>query len=292
MTEWHRAFGGLLIDLFTGSPFVVDLEKDLSLQKQLLDVVILRKSEGSFAGELPDGLEDLGPHNLITFKSFQEALDDWSLKELTGHYVNYRKQLVSRREPLLPESEFRLYAICSRYPQNLAREVGLQQVQDGVYWCRRGSDVFTVIVLRQLPQTERNAGLLLLSGVGELGAYGFGHYRLRSETTSTLLYHLFKMYRKEGLMMPYTIEDFQRDIRRGILQDLTPEERRKALEGLTPAERREVLEGLTPAERREVLEGLSPEERVEDLSTEQLEQILETRKASQPSGRRKPQRRK
>jgi hypothetical protein len=37
--NWHRQFGLLLSDFFTGSPFVVELEKDLSLKKQLLDVV-------------------------------------------------------------------------------------------------------------------------------------------------------------------------------------------------------------------------------------------------------------
>jgi DNA-binding NarL/FixJ family response regulator len=40
------------------------LEQDLSLKKQLLDVVILRREEGPFSGRLPDGLEDLARHNL------------------------------------------------------------------------------------------------------------------------------------------------------------------------------------------------------------------------------------
>ena len=91
--DWHRLFGLLLTDYFTGSPFVVELEKDLSLKQQFLDVVILRKGKGRFAGRLPDGLDDLAAHNLLTFKSHQEALDDWALKELTGHYVSYRKQV-------------------------------------------------------------------------------------------------------------------------------------------------------------------------------------------------------
>jgi hypothetical protein len=42
-------------------------------------------------------------------------LDDWALKELTGHYVNYRKQ-VSPRGELLPQHSFRLYAVCARHP--------------------------------------------------------------------------------------------------------------------------------------------------------------------------------
>jgi hypothetical protein len=41
--NWHRLFGLLLTDFFAGSPFEVELEKDLSLKKQILDVAILRK---------------------------------------------------------------------------------------------------------------------------------------------------------------------------------------------------------------------------------------------------------
>ncbi len=161
--DWHRLFGLLLTDYFTGSPFVVELEKDLSVKKQLLDVVIVRKGKGHFAGRLPDGLDDLAPHNLITFKSHHEALDDWALKELTGHYVNYRKQLGPKEQPLLPESAFRLYAVCSRYPHNLAQEVPWERVQEGVYRCRRGTDVIQVVVAGQLPRAEHNAPLHLFS---------------------------------------------------------------------------------------------------------------------------------
>jgi hypothetical protein len=91
--DWHRLFGLVLTDFFTGSPFIVELEKDLSLKKQLLDVIIVRKYPGAFIEPMPEGLEELAAHNLITFKSHHEALDDWALKELTGHYVNYRKQV-------------------------------------------------------------------------------------------------------------------------------------------------------------------------------------------------------
>jgi hypothetical protein len=121
-----------------GSPFVVELDKDLSIKQQFLDVIILRKGHGKFAGQLPDGLDDLTTHNLITFKSHRETLDDWALKELTGHYVNYRKQ-VSPRGRLLPEEEFHLYAVCSRFPHNLANLPGWTPVRGGVYECRRGA---------------------------------------------------------------------------------------------------------------------------------------------------------
>src|SRR3954465_4061026 len=89
--DWHRLFGLLLTDFFRGSPFVVEVERDLSQQQQFLDVVIVRRRRGRFAGDLPDGLDDLAEHNLITFKSHREALDDWAMRELLAHYVAYRK---------------------------------------------------------------------------------------------------------------------------------------------------------------------------------------------------------
>ena len=61
--DWHRLFGLLLTDYFTDSPFVVEFERDLSVQQQLLDVVIVRRRRGRFAGRLPDGLDDLVAHN-------------------------------------------------------------------------------------------------------------------------------------------------------------------------------------------------------------------------------------
>src|SRR5947207_463204 len=81
LREWHRLFGLLLTDFFNGSPFVVEVERDLSVQQQLLDVVIVRRGRGRFAGRLPDGLEGLQAHNLITFKSHREAMDGWAMKE-------------------------------------------------------------------------------------------------------------------------------------------------------------------------------------------------------------------
>src|SRR5262245_27736713 len=151
--DWHRLFGLLLADFFTDSPFVVEVEKDLSFKRQRLDVVILRRGQGSFTDPLPDGFDDLVAHNLITFKSHREALDDWALKELTGHYVNYLKQLLPPKQPLLPETDFRLYAVCGRYPHNLASTVEFQELRPGVYQCRRGSDVIRVIVVGRLPRT-------------------------------------------------------------------------------------------------------------------------------------------
>lgn len=261
--KWHRLFGLLLTDFFTGTPFVVELEKDLSLKKQLLDVVILRKGEGRFEGRLPDGLDDLATHNLITFKSHQEALDDWALKELTGHYVNYRKQVSPAPEPLLPEVEFRLYAVCSRFPHNLAAVSAWQPLREGVYECRRGADLIRVVVLRELPARKHNAVLHLLSAKPALVEFGATNYQRRSPDTSTLLDQLFEGFQREGIAVSYTMEDFRREY---IRTHFTPEQLLKML----PPD--ELLKALSPDER---LKGLSPEERLKGFSREEVEGYLQ-----------------
>ena len=113
LRNWHRLFGLLRMDFFTDSPFTVDVEHDLSAQQQFLDVVILRRGRGRLTLRLPDGLDGLARHNLVTFKSFREALDAWALKELIGHYVAYRKLVSPSPSDLLPEDHFRLYAVCA-----------------------------------------------------------------------------------------------------------------------------------------------------------------------------------
>jgi hypothetical protein len=256
--DWRRLFGLVLTDFFTDWPVIVELEKDLSQQQQFLDVVIIRRGKGRFPGRLPDGLDHLAAHNLVTFKSHREALDDWALMELTGHYVGYRKLLRRARQPLLPAEAFGLYAICSSYPHNLANAVPLERVQEGVYDCRRGTNTIRVIVAGQLPQEAHNAPLHLFSARAERVGYGARHYRRRSPNTSSLLEELFQGYDREGAIMPYTMQDFQKDYVRNHFMDFTPKERHELLRRLPAAELRELLTGLSAQERRELLTGLSP----------------------------------
>ena len=110
MVPWHRWFGLLLADFFTGIAYEVRLEEELSLKRQFLDVLILRWGDGPEPESLPDGLEGLGEHNLVTYKPSAESLDSWVLDELFGHYVNYHKQLREQNVDA-PESTFRFYAV-------------------------------------------------------------------------------------------------------------------------------------------------------------------------------------
>src|SRR5439155_9560435 len=161
LRDWHRLFGLLLTDFFTGSSFVVDVERDLSVQQQFLDVAIVRRGRGRFVGRLPDGLEHLGPHNLLSFKSRHEALDGWAMKELVGADVAYRKLVSPSPSELLPDDQFGLYAVAARFPHNLSGQVPWQRVQTGVYDCRWGTDTIRVVVAGELPQAAHNAPLHL-----------------------------------------------------------------------------------------------------------------------------------
>jgi hypothetical protein len=277
LRDWHRLFGLLLTDLFTGSPFTVEVERGLSQQQQLLDVVILRRGRGRFAGLLPDGLDGLAAHNLITFKSHREALDGWAMKELIGHYVAYRKLVSPSPSELLPEERFRLYAVCARFPHNISGQVPWQERQAGVYDCRWGTDEVRVIVARELPREAHNAPLHLFSASPELVGFGSNAYRQHSERTSGMLQLLFRRYEGEDFIMPFTWADF----------DLWFIKERLPL--LPPEERREVLQSLPPEER---LAGLPPEERLAGLSAEQIRQYLDRLTAGRPTETRKPRRKK
>ncbi len=243
LRDWHRLFGLLLTDFFAGSPFTVEVERDLSTQQQLLDAVILRRGRGRFVGRLPDGLDGLTEHNLITFKSHREALDGWAMRELLGHYVAYRKLVSPSPARLLPEDRFRLYAVCARFPHNLAGQVPWQGRQAGVYDCGWGLDTVRVIVAGELPRETHNAPLHLFSASPELVNFGRSAFRRRSVTTSLVLEQLLEELGEEGLAM-YTMEDFKRDYMKKNVPRLTPEEQREVLEMLPPEQRLQIREYL------------------------------------------------
>src|SRR5271168_2332742 len=205
LRDWHRLFGLLLTDFFTGSPFRVEVERDLSVQQQLLDVTIVRRGRGRFAGRLPDGLEQLRPHNLMSFKSHHEALDGFAMKELVGHDVAYRKLVSPSPSALLPDDQFGLYAVAARFPHNLSGQIPWQQRQAGVYDCRWGTDTIRVVVAGELPLEAHNAPLHLFSAAPNLVEFGGSTYQRRSEQTSRFLGQLFEKLRGEGFAVSFTM---------------------------------------------------------------------------------------
>ncbi len=250
--NWHRLFGILLTDVFTNTPYQVELEKELTAKQQFLDVVIIRKSDlpDPNPQHLPDGLENLSTHNLLTYKSFRESLTPWSLDELIGHYVNYRKLLTKKKQQGLKESDFQWYAVTTRYPHKLFKQYPptIKNSVSGIYELLWGSHSVRIIVLKEIGNDTRNAAWHLFSDEAQRIHMGALHYVWKQNVTPILIYELYHFYRlEEHINMAYTLEQFEAEILARI-----PIEKR--LKGLPPEQR---LKGLLPEER---LQGLSPEE--------------------------------
>jgi len=253
-TPFHRLFGLSWKDFFDGTEVEVVTEIDLSSKEQFLDVVLIRRGSGPLLRRLPDGF-DLAVYNLITFKSYQEALDDWALLELAGHFVNYRKQYSPTMKDLLPMADYRLFAVSARFPQQFATQASLTKLHQGVYQVYVLTLPIRIIVVAELPQVEHNAMLHLFSAREELVSYGRAHYRPHSPETSSLLYNLIKDLEEDPNM-----SDAMKELVRQTIDEILAK---------TPAE--ELRKRLSAKER---LEGLSAEEVMRDLSPEVREALV------------------
>jgi hypothetical protein len=241
LRQWHRLFGIALMEVFEGAPWRVELEQELALRSQLLDVAIIEaKGEGAAQRplELPDGLENLRPHNLLTYKSQHEALTAWTLDELIGHYVNYRKLRLNPEGQRHRQESFGLYAVATRWPKALQRRHPLTPTAwEGVYELPWGGQPVRLIVLNAIAKHPRNAPWELFASEQDRIRQGLIHYRARHPHLSQgqhweLLERLHLIYQRENLDMAYTMEDFLRETHELVLANMTPEER---LKGLDPA---------------------------------------------------------
>jgi hypothetical protein len=269
---WHRIFGMALTQYFAGTDWKVDVEVDLSLQQQRLDLVILRRAGPAAPVVWPDGFGTPAEYNLLTFKALQDPLDAFALKELAAHGVNYRKLVSPDLDHLLPEGPFRLVAVSMRFPRGLADRVVLQPQGPGAYDVLWGSDTIRVLVLREMPDAEQNLVWNLFSSDRERITAAFQRLGPRLQSWSSILNHLLRYYGLEGMAMPYTMEDFEREVEENFLRKLTPE---KLLARLSPEQ---LLAHLSPEQR---LEGLSAEQVLSRLSREEIEKYLRQHKPSQ-----------
>ena len=260
MIDWHRGFGLILSDTLAGSPFTVDDEVDVSRTRQKLDVVVVRKGPGEFNGELPDGLAPLADHNLFTFKSHQETFDLWPLQELVSHFVAYRTHVSADWQNLLAPDRLTVFGVSTRSPAQLAGEVPLRRVSDGVYDVESVIAPVRMIVIHELPQTPNNASLELLSGSRSQGRYAAAHFRQKDPRLSTYLQELIELHlEREDSMDP--LERYAR-------------EEREKLSRMTLEQR---LEGYTV---KQILSCVPIENFLAGLSDEEIEAILRKRKQS------------
>ncbi|EIC20225.1 hypothetical protein [Thiorhodovibrio frisius] len=250
------------MDVFADAPWVVELELEMALKSQLLDVAIIEAAEPSIpdrpAPELPDGLENLRAHNLLTYKSHHEALTAWVLDELIGHYVNYRKLKVDVNGKRHPVSAFGLYAVVTGYPHPFARHHPLQSTAwPGVYDLLWGAHRVRVIVLNRIAQHPRNAAWELFASEQDRMRQGWAHYRARHPNPSRnghweLLEHLYRLYRCEVPEMAYSMEQFLRETHEMVLEEAIRSDPESVLKRFDPED---VLKRYNPEQR---LRGLDP----------------------------------
>jgi hypothetical protein len=266
MINWHHIFGLILEDLFTGTGYDVEVEKNLSRKIQLLDIVIIRRDADSrLPSPLPDGLDNPGMYNLLTYKSFREPLNDWTMDELLGHYVAYRKSLAAPGGQQMPaKQDFRLYAVAVRFPRKLARRVCLKEISAGVYEVLWGVRKIRLIIPGRVPDTEANAMWAMCSADDRRILEGSERYQWRDpDKRKVVTGNLYQKYREEGIDMAFTKEDFLNI----WLQSLPLEQR---LQGVPPEEIAKTL----PTEAR--LQGLPPEARLQGLPPGEIAQVLPT----------------
>jgi hypothetical protein len=274
--QWHRLFGIGLTDLFADGGWRVELEKELALTSQLLDVVIIERQQTAIPTrsiQLPDGLQGLRAHNLLTYKSRHEALDAWALDELIGHYVNYRKlnatpavategDAADASGSRLPPRDRFSALRCRHTSSQRAMPPGrlLPDGLDGVFDLRWGLHDIRLIVLGNIAKHRRNAPWELFSADIERVRHGARHYQGYRPEAERLLYELYLRYKLEIPDMPYTMADFMRESLEHIMDDMTDDQRQAFLERMSPEER---------------LRGLPPEERLRGLSAEELRRLKE-----------------
>ena len=278
LRQWHRAFGIALMDVFAGAPWTVELELELALKSQLLDVAIIEATGPNDppqpAPDLPDGLETLRPHNLLTYKSHHEALTPWVLDELIGYYVNYRKLKLDAQGKRHPPDAFGLYAVATRYPERLARRHALKPTAwEGVYDLPWGAHVVRIIILNRIADHPRNAAWELFASEQDRRRQGLEHYRARHHNTAhrghwDLLERLYRLYRREAPNMAYTMEQFIRETHEMVIDEAIRTDPDSILKRFDPED---VLKRYDP---EDVLKRYDPEERLRGLDPATIEAWL------------------
>lgn len=224
-------------------------------------------------------MDDLLPHNLITFKSHHETLDAWAIKELIGHYVAYRKLVSPTTSNLLPEDQFRLYAVCARFPRLLSGQIPWDEQLPGVYHCQWGTDKVRVIVAGELRREKHNAPLQLFSASPDLVQFAGAAVEKRSSSTSRLLGLLIDGFRNEGLTMSITVEEFLRDQAKRIFNKMSVKEKREVIEEMPPEERQEILKTLPVEEQRAFVRLIPTETLLGGIDLQEIQRFLDKARA-------------
>ncbi|MGJ0607117.1 hypothetical protein [Cylindrospermopsis raciborskii] len=257
---------------FYNSPYEVEVEKDLTIRKQLLDIIIIKRYKDSGFNLYPAGLENMSKHNLISYKSIHESFTVWSLMELIGHYVNYRKQTSKSLSNLLPEEDYRLYGLTTHEPTQVMGRLKWKTVSEGVYDIECVTMNVRLIVLSKIPKSANNELWRLFSARAEVVEEAISHYQesYRKSEYSILMQQLYEFYLKEKLPMTYTLEQFKKDFVISHLREIPTEEvlKQYSLEEIKQYSPKELLKQYSLEE----IKQYSPKELLKQYSLEEIKQ--------------------
>ncbi|WP_435183934.1 hypothetical protein ACRYJJ_03750 [Cylindrospermopsis raciborskii G7] len=270
--DWHRLLGMFMTVHFYNSPYEVEVEKDLTIRKQLLDIIIIKRYKDSGFNLYPAGLENMSKHNLISYKSIHESFTVWSLMELIGHYVNYRKQTSKSLSNLLPEEDYRLYGLTTHEPTQVMGRLKWKTVSEGVYDIECVTMNVRLIVLSKIPKSANNELWRLFSARAEVVEEAISHYQesYRKSEYSILMQQLYEFYLKEKLPMTYTLEQFKKDFVISHLREIPTEEvlKQYSLEEIKQYSPKELLKQYSLEE----IKQYSPKELLKQYSLEEIKQ--------------------
>ncbi len=211
-TDDHRIAGLTLTPVMTHLGFATEVEVDLSLQRQIVDMIAVRRVQ-VVEKTLPpiywQVFGDLNEHNLISFKSYSEVFNAQALEEFYGHLTNYCKVRA------VPRREINLYAITNHFPRDLLQLLRAQglvtEVRPGEVYDLRMSSLKPVRII-VCSQTDNPILALFSTDMARIQA---AYRTLATESTlfaevSVYWQQILKRLNEEIPNM-YTKEDFLRD---------------------------------------------------------------------------------
>jgi len=213
--DWHRGIEMTLLPLFRYKGYDPTPEVDVAQQKQLVDIVTVRRVDTlpDAENDIPDDywevFENFNQYNLISFKSYSESFDAYALMEFFGHLINYCKSKGREIE------EVNLYAVVHHFPQKLLGPfVGTQFLE-----VVKENEIYDLCLSFLKPvrfivcKTTDNPILALFSG--DPKKFIENYQRIEQETDLLdevgVYFDVFRKFYGELIKKMYTVEDFKRD---------------------------------------------------------------------------------
>ncbi len=282
--DWHQLFGVVIAHQTVNLPYTLEVDYNVDRTEQRIDILLRKDDPNAPQPILPDGFENLRIHNLFSFKSFQETLDLFTIRELLLYGLLYQKMQAPKGQTIVPDDDVSLYAVSTRYPRDLFKTPRLDIVPatgvSGVYDVWYGPSYLRLIVIQELALEARNANFFLFSSREDQVQYAQSNHRLTLPQYQYFVTKLMARFNPTGGVMPKLAIPTKAEMVREVFND--PEQDKAVLRELlagVPDELR-IQDVSTTVRLKDIpvadrLEGLSPNE-IEELTKLLKEKAKET----------------